>query len=204
MEENYLEYNINQFKFPRGIFNNQKRRLIHKFIKKLPGGASVMDVGCGSGLISKDLINDYIVYGVDGNPHAIEYCKKNHSRGHYFLVDIENTLPFEDYFFDGIIFSETIEHLINPNKTVEELKRVLKKNGVLVITTPNYDSLKWLLMERLWYPIFGGTCKPWRDDIHPSKFGKKKLHNISEKYFKSVSISTFNSGMWLLAVCYKS
>lgn len=203
MEEDYLEYNRDQFRFPRGFFNREKLRVVHEEISKLPKGSLVLDAGCGGGLISKDLMKDYAVFGVDANPNAIEFCKKTYSEGRYTLANIEETLPFVDNFFDGAIFVETIEHLPDPDRAVKELKRVLKENGVLVITTPNYDSLKWKLAERLWYPVFGGSCKPWRDDVHPSKFGKKKLEYITMRYFNSVSIGTFNFGMWLLAACRK-
>ncbi len=55
------------------------------------------------------------------------------------LNNIENDrFPFSDNVFDLVIFAEIIEHLLNdPCRVMREIKRVLKPNGTLILTTPN-------------------------------------------------------------------
>jgi 2-polyprenyl-3-methyl-5-hydroxy-6-metoxy-1,4-benzoquinol methylase len=54
----------------------------------------------------------------------------------------KNGLPFPDNYFDAVIFSEVIEHLnFNPLPLFQEMNRILKKNGILYITTPNQVNL---------------------------------------------------------------
>ena len=58
--------------------------------------------------------------------------------------NIENDqFPYEDGDFDLVIFAEIIEHLLNdPSKVLREIKRVLKQNGTLILTTPNVARLE--------------------------------------------------------------
>lgn len=200
---NYLKYNANQFKFPRNIFNLNKKKIVDNALSDLASSTKILDAGCGSGLISCHLSKNHKVFGVDGDLGAIKFCKKNYPKNRYYLMDLEKGLKFKSNYFDGIIFVETIEHLVNPDIALKELKRVLKKSGVLVITTPNYDSLKWQIVEKMWYPIFGGECRPESEDVHPSKFTEEKLIEIVKKHFRDFSVDTFNFGMWLSAVCHK-
>ena len=104
----------------------------------LPEGARILDVGCFPQHLFK-MLQDlrFEVYGVSSK-HEAAYEKKIVS------LNIEtDKLPFKDNFFDLIIFTEIIEHLtLNPNNYMQKLKKILKKNGKLLITTPNAVNLK--------------------------------------------------------------
>ncbi len=67
-------------------------------------------------------------------------CKFKH-------FNVENcTFPFEDNFFDVVMFCEVIEHLAgDPVKALKEIKRVLKPEGILVLTTPNVCRIENIL-----------------------------------------------------------
>ena len=57
---------------------------------------------------------------------------------HAFHIDIDNeALPFENNFFDAVYCGEIIEHVFDPDHLLDEVKRVLKRNGNCIITTPN-------------------------------------------------------------------
>ena len=63
-------------------------------------------------------------------------------RFHHFNVE-EERFPFEDGAFAGVLFCEIIEHLlVDPLAALREIKRVLKPDGVLVLTTPNVNRLE--------------------------------------------------------------
>lgn len=64
----------------------------------------------------------------------------NSERPDYIYVNMEEDLPFENDSFDFITCMEGIEHVINPNHLVEELSRVVKSGGYVVITMPNVQN----------------------------------------------------------------
>jgi len=58
-------------------------------------------------------------------------------RIHWQWADIQN-IPFADHSFDTVVSCETIEHVPDPGRAVQELARVLRPRGRLLLTTPNY------------------------------------------------------------------
>ncbi len=97
--------------------------------KKLKG--KVLDVGCGIGDFLSYRKNNTI--GVDINSLNVEYCKKN---GQEAYIIENNKFPFNDQSFDGVILDNVLEHLIEPKVTINEITRVLKPNGTLIIGVP--------------------------------------------------------------------
>jgi SAM-dependent methyltransferase len=85
----------------------------------------------------------YCVYATDikwSGTSLLEARLKNEQIP-FYICNVEDGLPFEDNFFDVIILSEVLEHLINPLKALSEIRRVLKNGGLLILTTPNFASL---------------------------------------------------------------
>jgi O-antigen biosynthesis protein len=102
---------------------------------------SVLDVACGEGYGS-DLIAKYAesVIGVDLSEEAIKhatsaYCKANLQFEHGSVLD----LPFRNETFDVVISFETIEHLVEQSQMLDEILRVMKTDGLLIISSPNRD-----------------------------------------------------------------
>lgn len=62
------------------------------------------------------------------------------------VVDAERQLPYEDNYCDAVTSLEVIEHLADTDNFLKEIKRVLKKDGILILTTPNFFSLVRRLM----------------------------------------------------------
>jgi len=108
----------------------------------------ILDVGCGIGTDLNMLSVDGITgefWGMDISRVAIkranELAKKRDERNFYWVVASAEHLPIRDDAVDIIISSEVIEHLRNPLAFLFEVKRVLKRKGVIVLTTPNSDHL---------------------------------------------------------------
>jgi len=93
----------------------------------------ILDVACGTGMLGKILSDN--VYGFDLSQEAVEIAKKNGINVQ--LGDVERKWNFPDNYFDTVIASHIIEHMVNPDHLLLEAKRVLKKDGLLIIATPN-------------------------------------------------------------------
>ena len=117
----------------------------------------ILDVGCGN---ARDLITlakrGMNCTGIDMSEGMINGGKKDIEKKNLkidLLIGSATELPFDDEIFDKIICSEVIEHTPAYEKTVEEMLRILKKNGRIVITTPNRISL-YGVYRKFWDLIF--------------------------------------------------
>jgi SAM-dependent methyltransferase len=114
----------------------------------LPPGGLVLDVGCGSALVAdriRDIDATYV--GFDFGGHHIEYAAKKYAditdrrlRTGFARGDAQ-LIPFADSTMDVVVFSEVIEHLLQPELAVWEIARVLKPGGVLIMTTNNASEM---------------------------------------------------------------
>jgi len=101
----------------------------------------MLDVGCSSAQFSSGFVSlGWVVHGVDMSEKQVDEAEKLcvNARVH----DVARGLPFEPEFFDLIFAGEIIEHLIDTDYFLAEVNRVLKKKGVLVLTTPNLASFE--------------------------------------------------------------
>ncbi len=111
-----------------------------RFIRSIRSAKRILDLGCGRGINSfsiKGKNEEIEIYGVDILPKSevpdfISYQE----------TDIDkNALPFQDDFFDAIIFTHVIEHLSSPLQLGKEINRVMKKGGIIYIETPNWTTM---------------------------------------------------------------
>lgn len=108
--------------------------------KYIPENSMFLDVGCGAGdnlLRAKSQLN-CIVTGIDPAPGE-------QGVGRYLLDDLKDitidkgfaeNLPYKDETFDVVFCSHVLEHVNNEDKSLQEIKRVLKKDGVLIVGMP--------------------------------------------------------------------
>ncbi len=159
------------------FIRNKRLGLINKNIRQED---KVLEIGCGSGNILK-FINSKNIYGLDISPKMIEFCKKTMPTGDFTIGDAEN-LPYKDDFFDKVIISEVLYYLPDLEKAIKEANRVLKKDGLLLITSLNkkYNFVK-TLVNVLKIGVHDNVSMPY--------LSLKKLKNIIEKDFKIKEIS---------------
>ena len=101
--------------------------------------ATVLDLACGTGYGSAALAEKAsTVYALDLSEEAVRYGKSNYAQPRiHFLVGDGRILPFGGARFDVVIAFEIFEHLADPLPLLEDIKRVLKPEGVLLLSTPN-------------------------------------------------------------------
>lgn len=99
----------------------------------------VLDVACGEGYGSYLLANAASsVTGVDISNESVAHAREKYIKDNLNYIQASATdLPFEDDCFDVVVSFETIEHLHEQEMMIKEIRRVLKDDGVLIISSPN-------------------------------------------------------------------
>jgi len=156
-------------------------------LKGLPAGARILEVGCGGGqfirAIKKSLPNSQC-YGFDISRPAIEWAQTNDKTVDYKLGE-SNVFPWGDNFFDAILIFDVLEHVDSVEKTLEEIKRVLKDGGVFYAFIPcEGDPLS------IWYNLrhFKSLDKlTFKYAGHINRYSKKKWLEIFKRFNFSVT-----------------
>lgn len=115
----------------------------YEFASKYIKSKKILDIACGSGYGSEILSKNGAghITGCDISEESIEYAKKHYQKNNIKFVSGDITkLNFKDEEFDCIVSFETLEHAKDQEAVLSELKRVLKKDGILIISTPNSES----------------------------------------------------------------
>ncbi len=104
----------------------------------LPVGAKILDAPCGAGALAAGLAaSGFETWGADVQPGAQAVLGER-----FRQVDLNARLPWPDASFDLVVSVEGIEHLENRFHFLREMHRLLRPEGLLVITTPNIASLR--------------------------------------------------------------
>jgi ubiquinone/menaquinone biosynthesis C-methylase UbiE len=132
---------------------------------------TILDVGCGDGFYSYLLsqLGNFNLTGIDSDPGALKNAKDQVGNKRLKLVvgDVLK-MPFKANTFNKIVCSEVLEHLPDDKKGLQEIYRVMKKNGTLCITVPHWN-----------YPFF------W-----------DPVNYILQRVFKTHVKAGFWSGVW--------
>lgn len=110
---------------------------------------NVLDLGSGEGGTSSLLAEKNKVISCDLN--IVRLKRQNRSAKNYYLLNGRaEVLPFRDSLFDLIILQDVLEHVENRALLVNELSRVLIKNGMVYISTPNKYSVLNIISDPHW------------------------------------------------------
>ena len=105
--------------------------IVNNFFENDLSEKRILDIPAGNGLVSDQLKQ----YGAE-----VISADINEEFSHYIQADMEKQLPFNDNEFNAVICLEGIEHTMRPEALFSELARVLKKGGLLIISTPNVQN----------------------------------------------------------------
>jgi dolichol-phosphate mannosyltransferase len=115
------------------------------------GRAPVLDIGCGSGRIIQDLSK---AVGVDILLPKLRFLSGRHSR---LVQGTLFALPFPDGVFHAVVCSEVIEHVPDRPEVFQEMTRVLRPGGMLILGTPDYGRWLWWVLEWIYGKILPGA-----------------------------------------------
>jgi dolichol-phosphate mannosyltransferase len=145
----------------------QRSRFRH-VMDLIAGEGRVLDIGCGSSRIIGNLPERSV--GVDVLQRKLRYARRFNRP----LVRASGfALPFADAAFPCVLCSQVIEHVPKDSPILDELCRVLKPGGRLVLGTPDYANWQWVYIEKLYGMVPGGY-----KDEHISHYSNRELRQI--------------------------
>lgn len=142
------------------------QRSRHRYVMELVANEGpVLDIGCGSSRIIGDLAPGSVA--VDVLHRKLRYARKFKRalvRGSGFAI------PFADASFSCVLCSQVIEHVPKESPILDELCRVLRPGGRLVLGTPDYANWQWVYIEKLYGMVPGGY-----KDEHISHYTNREI-----------------------------
>ncbi|MER7573717.1 methyltransferase domain-containing protein [Streptomyces sp. NPDC126514] len=102
--------------------------------------ATVLDIGCGDGTaaaVAAPLLPGHRIIGVDWSQDALRRARTRLACDPVRGELTGGGLPFRSESADAVLFSEVIEHLVDPDAALDEIRRVLRPGGHLMLSTPN-------------------------------------------------------------------
>jgi len=147
-------YGGNPEKFRSGLetlrlfFARNRMRRVQKFF---PSSGKALDIGCGKGTFLQMLQQE------GWECHGTELTAESASRASRLGISVSvgqiNEKRFPPHSFDLITLWQVLEHLREPMKTLTTITHLLKKGGILAISTPNIDSLQAEVGKGQWFHL---------------------------------------------------
>src|SRR6266498_348988 len=146
----------------------------YAFARAYSTGKTVLDIASGEGYGTNLLaLEAKFVYGVDLSEDAVKHANKLYGEvNKKFLIGDVTQIPLKDNEVDLVVSFETIEHVHDHNKMLQECKRVLKEDGALIISTPN---------KRIYSDIPG-----YKNPFHVKELYEEEFIDLIRKYFSNI------------------
>jgi ubiquinone/menaquinone biosynthesis C-methylase UbiE len=158
--------------------------------------SKILDLGSGEGGTSVVLSEKNSVLSLDISFIRLQRQMQNFGEVSFLQVNADaRHLPLPDLFFDVIIVQDVIEHLIDIDLFIEELKRVLKPGGVIHLSTPNRNSFFNLISDPHWgLPFLSLFKRETIRNYYLNRFRKSEVNrnDIAELFSLSDLIKCFH------------
>jgi len=145
----------------------------YRYASPFVKGKRVLDIACGEGYGAAALreAGAASVIGVDLSAEACEHARRKY--GLDARVGDALQIPLADNSLDLVVSFETIEHVSNPERFLEECARVLVSEGILIVSTPNR-------------PVYSGQGS--HNPFHHREYDEGEFRSLLETRFASVSL----------------
>lgn len=124
-------------------WHKAKRNIVSQLLKSYVVNKGkplkILDIGCGAGKNLESLSRFGETFGIDNSPEAIKFCKKRKLANQVYLRNSDNT-KFPNNYFDIVVLLDVLEH-VDEKPTLVEINRILKPNGLLILTVPAFSWL---------------------------------------------------------------
>jgi len=182
----YEKHHLTGNRLNQSFLEKERGSLFSKWIGK---NKTVLDLGGRDGTLTKHYIQDNNVILADIDENALAYAKKN-----YHIetkrVDLNQSLPFPDNSFDIVVMAEVMEHLPYPQITLNEIKRILKKNGKFIGNLP----LAYHLKDR-WQIVRGRKLLISGDPTHLQFLSYEDVQKLLSRFLKIEEIVILKGGV---------
>tara|TARA_Y100000389_G_scaffold204677_1_gene258799 strand:+ start:7043 stop:8005 length:963 start_codon:yes stop_codon:yes gene_type:complete len=183
---NYKKYLGNFINSFRDKYQFKKIEVINKYLKNFD---NIIDVGSGGGdflRIFRNLTKKKLnYYGLDFSDLAIRSLKSQNFKVVKKRFETLDVKKFKN-FFGAICMFQILEHLEDPNLTLKKAYKLLRKKGVIIIETPNINTLDYNIFGKYW----GGWHAPRHWNIMEKSFLEKLLIKNNFKIITSKSTLT--------------
>ncbi len=145
--------------------------------------AVFLDIGCGGGaLVERMRELGWHSYGVDINKAATEAGR---AKGLRIFCGALQEASYPDAFFDYVRASHSLEHMNRPHEVLEEIRRILKPDGMLLVAVPNIASLPARVFGKYWWHL----CAP----VHTVSYSRETLTRLLMQHDFHVERLRYNS-----------
>ncbi len=160
----------------------RQAQIILRFLSQFKSGGKMLDIGCGPGFfLAEAKAQGWRVQGVDLSGWAKETARER------FGIDVfQGDLAqarFADKSFDAVVMNDVIEHLEDPKAALQEIRRILKNDGILYVSTPDIESVLSRALRAKWWGI---------NKYHLYYFSRKTL----EKMFYEAGLKSVRYGSY--------
>ncbi len=176
----YFDYFEQRFKETQA----EERRLYEFVFKLIPPRAKlIVDIGCGGSPLAGKLLayNRYLVSCDISFKNVEKSLQIFPSENHFGVVAYGYYLPFKDNTFDCVIATEVLEHLHYPETFIQEVYRIVKPLGKIIISTPYKEKIKQTLCIH--------CNRPTPINAHLHSFDERKVEEI---ILKSIGNCQYN------------
>lgn len=153
----------------------------------------VADLGTGQGALAMELARrGFDVYACDADCAA--FAAGDQPGVRLTIADLNGTLPYDDESFSALCAVEVIEHLENPRHFLRECRRILRPDGVIVLTTPNVLNVASLLTLLFSGSLVCFSQKEYQSNCHITPVRRQDFENMfAEIGFRTIRVD-YNVG----------
>lgn len=162
------------------------KTFLNKNLNQNNGRPRILDVGCAYGFLLQELESSFETYGIEISKYAVDKARKIAKESKIYTANAEN-FYFKSNFFDAIFCLDTLEHLKIPEKCIKICSKIIKKNGLLIVSVPNLRSALKGFKGCDWFA--------YRDKTHVSLLPPEQWKsNLEKNHFKIIKI--FSDGFF--------
>ena len=172
-----MEFSGERF-IPGGDWSLENEHM-HRYmaVQPLVQGLRVLDIASGEGYGTSILAQTAAAaVGVDISPDAVHHAQATYGqqKNLKFLTGSVTAIPCDDQSFDCVVSFETLEHLPQHDEMMQEIRRVLRQDGFLIISTPDKER----------YNLITGRD----NEFHVRELHLSEFHKLLSKFFAHIDI----------------